>query len=175
MDKGKTGRYIAARRRAAGLTQEQLGELLGISYKTVSRWERGVYMPDIEMLEALAKEFSVTVDEIIAGEDKIKADARDHADNVTVNADDATAKPDTDDAPQSAFTVGERAAYFKRKWLHDHIAFIVAVYVVIAAVGIFAALWIGTAAAVLTAFASAAAAVYFRNSMMAYVEARVWK
>ncbi len=42
MDKGKTGRYIAARRRAAGMTQERLGELLGISYKTVSRWERGV-------------------------------------------------------------------------------------------------------------------------------------
>lgn len=174
MDKGKTGRYIAARRRAAGLTQEQLGELLGISYKTVSRWERGVYMPDIEMLEALAKAFSVTVDEIIAGEDKINAQSV-VADNVTVNADDANVKPDTDDASQSAFTVGERAAYFKRKWLHDHIAFIVTVYVVIAAVGIFAALRIGTAAAVLTAFASAAAAVYFRNSMMAYVEARVWK
>ncbi len=173
MDKGKTGRYIAARRRAAGLTQEQLGERLGVSYKTVSRWERGTYMPDIEMLEALAATFSVTVDEIIAGEDKINA--RGVVGDVNINTDGATAKPDADDAAPSAFTVGDRAAYFKRKWLRDHIAFIVTVYVVIAAVGIFAVLRVGTVAAVLMALASAAAAVYFRNSMMAYVEARVWK
>lgn len=173
MDKGKTGRYIAARRRAAGLTQEQLGERLGVSYKTVSRWERGTYMPDIEMLEALAATFSVTVDEIIAGENKINA--RGVVGDVNINADDASAKPDTDDTAPSAFTVGDRAAYFKRKWLRDHIAFIVTVYVVIAAVGIFAVLRVGTVAAVLMTLASAAAAVYFRNSMMAYVEARVWK
>ena len=173
MDKGKTGRYIAARRRALRITQEQLGERLGVSNKTVSRWERGTYMPDIEMLEALAASFSVTVDEIIAGEDKI--DARGVVGDVKINTDGATAKPDTDDAAPSAFTVGDRAAYFKRKWLRDHIAFIVTVYVAIAAVGIFAALRIGTVGAVLTALASAAAAVYFRNSMMAYVESRVWK
>lgn len=172
MDKGKTGRYIAARRRAAGLTQEQLGERLGVSNKTVSRWERGTYMPDIEMLEALAATFSVTVDEIIAGEDKINARV---ADDVKINTDGATAKPDTATTAPSTFTVGDRAAYFKHKWLRDHIAFIVTVYVAIAAVGIFAALRIGTVGAVLTALASAAAAVYFRNSMMAYVEERVWK
>lgn len=171
MDKGKTGRYIAARRRAAGLTQEQLGERLGVSNKTVSRWERGTYMPDIEMLEALAETFSVTVDEIIAGEDKINARDRADADKDK----NASAKPDADDTAPSAFTVGDRAAYFKRKWLRDHIAFIVTVYVVIAAVGIFAVLRVGAVGAVLTALASAAAAVYFRNSMMAYVESRVWK
>ena len=51
MDQIKIGRFIAALRRQAGLTQEALGEKLGVTNKTVSRWENGNYMPDIEMLQ----------------------------------------------------------------------------------------------------------------------------
>ena len=49
MDQMKIGRYIALLRRQAGLTQEKLGEKLGVTNKTISRWENGNYMPDIEM------------------------------------------------------------------------------------------------------------------------------
>lgn len=42
MDTVKTGRFISELRREAGLTQEQLGERLGVTNKTVSRWETGV-------------------------------------------------------------------------------------------------------------------------------------
>ena len=68
MDQMKIGRYIALLRRQAGLTQEKLGEKLGVTNKTISRWENGNYMPDIEMFGLLAKEFHVSINDLLAGE-----------------------------------------------------------------------------------------------------------
>ena len=50
MDQIKVGKFIAALRKEQGLTQEALGQRLGVTNKTVSRWENGNYMPDIELL-----------------------------------------------------------------------------------------------------------------------------
>lgn len=50
MDQIKVGKFIAQLRRRDGLTQEALGKKIGVTNKTVSRWENGNYMPDIEML-----------------------------------------------------------------------------------------------------------------------------
>lgn len=68
MDQGKTGRYIARLRRDAGLTQQALGWQLGVSNKTVSRWETGRYLPDIDLLRQLAQFFGVSMEELLAGE-----------------------------------------------------------------------------------------------------------
>ena len=51
MNPVKIGKFIAELRRKNGLTQEALGEKLGVTNKTISRWENGNYMPDIEMLQ----------------------------------------------------------------------------------------------------------------------------
>ncbi|MBQ5322371.1 MAG: helix-turn-helix transcriptional regulator, partial [Oscillospiraceae bacterium] len=48
MDQIRTGKFISELRKETGLTQEELGRRLGVSNKTVSRWENGNYMPDIE-------------------------------------------------------------------------------------------------------------------------------
>ena len=56
MDQIKTGKLIASLRKEANLTQEELGRKLGVSNKTVSRWENGNYMPDVETLRLLSKE-----------------------------------------------------------------------------------------------------------------------
>ena len=56
MDQIKIGKFIAALRKEKCLTQEQLGEKLGVTNKTISRWENGNYMPDVEMLSLLSKE-----------------------------------------------------------------------------------------------------------------------
>ena len=66
------GRRISVMRKDAGLTQMELANNLGISYQAVSNWERGVAMPDISNLGALAKILGVTVVEII-GDDKISS------------------------------------------------------------------------------------------------------
>ena len=68
MDQIKIGKFIAALRKDKGLTQEQLGEKLGVTNKTISRWENGNYMPDVEMLSLLSKEFGVSINELISGE-----------------------------------------------------------------------------------------------------------
>ena len=56
MDIEKTGKFIAELRRGRGLTQQELGDIVGATNKTVSRWETGVYMPPVEVLEILSRE-----------------------------------------------------------------------------------------------------------------------
>ena len=68
MDQKKIGQFIAVLRQEKGLTQSALGEKLGVTNKTVSRWECGNYMPDVEMLQLLSKEFHVGINELLAGE-----------------------------------------------------------------------------------------------------------
>ena len=63
----KVGRHIHALRRARNLTQNQLGELLHISFQAVSKWERGETLPDVNLLPDLAEVLSTTVDNILNG------------------------------------------------------------------------------------------------------------
>ncbi len=68
MNQIKIGKFLSLLRHQQGLTQQQLGERLGVTNKTISRWENGNYMPDIEMLQLLADVFNVSINEILAGE-----------------------------------------------------------------------------------------------------------
>ena len=68
MDAKKIGAFIAAARRARGLTQQQLAEKLGITNRAVSKWETGQGLPDIVLLPDLAAALGVTVDALLAGE-----------------------------------------------------------------------------------------------------------
>ena len=80
MNPVKIGKFIAELRRKNGLTQEALGEKLGVTNKTISRWENGNYMPDIEMLQLLAREFKVSVNELLSGERLSDEDFKQKAD-----------------------------------------------------------------------------------------------
>ena len=115
MDQGKTGKFIAALRKEKGLTQEQLGEKLGVTNKTISRWENGNYMPDVEMLSLLSKEFGVSINELISGERLLAEDFKKAADNNLVTA-----------LNNSTFTLKEKIAFFKKKWRREHISTIIA-------------------------------------------------
>lgn len=68
MNTQKTGEFIAALRRERGLTQAQLGELLHVSDKAISRWETGRGFPDVGNLEALSEHLGVSVAELLKGE-----------------------------------------------------------------------------------------------------------
>ena len=70
MDQVKIGSFLKELRKEKGLTQERLAEQLGVSNRTVSRWETGSNMPDIGMLVELADFYEVGIAEIIAGERK---------------------------------------------------------------------------------------------------------
>lgn len=67
MEQIKTGKFIAELRKEKGMTQEQLGERLGVNSRSVSRWENGHGMPDISLLLELADVLGVTVQELLEG------------------------------------------------------------------------------------------------------------
>ena len=69
MNQTAIGSYIAKKRREKNLTQKQLAEKLGVSNKTVSKWENGKCMPDYSIIEQLCSELSVTLSELLGGED----------------------------------------------------------------------------------------------------------
>jgi transcriptional regulator with XRE-family HTH domain len=68
MDTKKVGSFLKSLRKEKELTQEQLGEKLGVTNKTVSRWETGNYMPPVECLEMLSDIYQVSINEMLAGE-----------------------------------------------------------------------------------------------------------
>ena len=70
MDQIKAGAFLKDLRKDKGITQEQLAEELGVSGRTISRWETGKNMPDISLLVEIAEFFDVSIPEIIKGERK---------------------------------------------------------------------------------------------------------
>lgn len=74
MDLIKIGKYISMSRKLMNLTQEQLGEKLGVTSKTISRWENGNYMPDISLLLPMCEILNISVNELLKGENIDKKD-----------------------------------------------------------------------------------------------------
>ena len=68
MDQVKIGKFLSDERKAKGYTQKQLSELLGISDKTISKWERGNGFPEASLLLPLCNELEITVNELLTGE-----------------------------------------------------------------------------------------------------------
>ena len=68
MDQIKIGRFIAVRRKRANLTQLQLADRLGITDKAVSKWERGITMPDTSIMLELCDVLSISVNDLLCGE-----------------------------------------------------------------------------------------------------------
>lgn len=169
MNQIKIGKFIAALRKEKGMTQEQLGEKLGVTNKTVSRWENGNYMPDVEMLSLLSEEFGVSINELISGERIMAEDFRKAADINLVTA-----------LNNSTFTLKEKIAFFKKKWLHEHISTIALCIVAWIGIIIWTALKLrgSDAYPLLGTIGSMLAIIFYmvlRNRMMIYVERHVYR
>ena len=165
MDQIKTGKFIATLRKEKELTQEQLGEKLGVTNKTISRWENGNYMPDIEMLSILSKEFDVSINELISGERLLLDDFKKAADNNLVTA-----------LNSSTFTLKEKITFFKKKWLREHIATIALCIVVWIGIMLWVAL--NNSYALLGAIGSILTLLFYvvlYNRMMIYVENNAYR
>lgn len=68
MDPSKTGRLIAKQRRMQNLTQEQLAQRIGVSNKTISKWENGKGMPDYALIQPLCEALGIRIGELIEGD-----------------------------------------------------------------------------------------------------------
>ena len=107
MDSKKVGAFIAANRKKKGLTQEQLGEKLGVSNKTISRWENGNYMPDLSLLEPLSKELGISLNELLAGEEIVKEKVIEYSEQNLISTIDYTDKKIKNEHKKvSAFIMG---------------------------------------------------------------------
>ena len=76
MDQIAIGRYIVRKRKERNLTQEQLSEQLGVSNKTISKWENGKCMPDYSLIQKLCEALDVTLPELMDGEDAAENSVR---------------------------------------------------------------------------------------------------
>ena len=70
------GNFIGKKRKEQNLTQAQLAEKLGVSNKTVSKWENGKCMPDYGVIQPLCTELGVTVSELMDGEEQAQDSIR---------------------------------------------------------------------------------------------------
>lgn len=80
------GKFIAKLRKDKDMTQEQFGETLGVTNKTVSRWESGSYMPNIDMLQRMSQIFGISINELLAGEYISNEDFRRQADQNLIDS-----------------------------------------------------------------------------------------
>ena len=111
MDLVQIGKFIAQLRKEHEFSQEKLGEILGVTNKTISRWETGTYLPPAEMLVSMSNLFHVTINELLSGkrltQDEYKIAAEENLRQVV---------------KASSFTLKEKIAFYKKKWLKEHIA-----------------------------------------------------
>ena len=92
MNQERIGKFIASCRKKQNLTQEKLAERLGVTDKSVSRWENGKTMPDISLFKPLCKELNITINELLSGEKLDGLNYQDKLEENITNAIDLSAK-----------------------------------------------------------------------------------
>ena len=163
MDMKKIGAFLAQLRKDSDLTQEQLGEQLGVTNKTVSRWENGNYLPPVEMLQSMSTLYGLTINEILSGERLTREDYQQRAEENIKSV-----------LQSSSFTVQEKIDFFKRKWKKEH-RFSTLLFSALLMSGYFVAFALSLEdRAFLISLAACAFVILRHNVMMAYVEGNVF-
>ncbi|MDE7337374.1 MAG: helix-turn-helix domain-containing protein [Clostridia bacterium] len=110
MDMQRIGAFLAELRKENNLTQEELGEQIGVTNKTVSRWEKGNYLPPVEMLQILSLKYDVSINEILSGErlegEKYKTKAEENIASALKN---------------NSIDLKDKKDFLEKKWLNDHL------------------------------------------------------
>ncbi|MEG0176450.1 MAG: DUF4825 domain-containing protein [Bacilli bacterium] len=92
MNQEKIGKFIAERRKIKKLTQVELAERLGVSDRSVSKWETGKCMPDLSLFEPLCKELEIKVNELLSGEQIVSDNYQEKCEDNIINTIDYTNK-----------------------------------------------------------------------------------
>lgn len=162
MDLVKIGKFLAKLRAEQHLTQERLGEQIGVSNKTISRWETGNYLPPVEMLILLSKKYDISINEILSGERLEEHDFKLAAENNVKEC-----------LKQSVFTLNERICFYQKKWRKEHRIYHIIFFLIFAIACI-----VGVVYAPIICIISSLALITFYlisyNRMCAYVENRAF-
>ena len=81
MEQRQIGKFIAELRHEKGLTQTELGEKIGVTNKTISRWENGNYMPDISLITTLCVELGISANELLCAQHLKDSEFKEQADD----------------------------------------------------------------------------------------------
>lgn len=92
MNQEKIGKFIAELRKEKSMTQEQLAEKLGVTDKSISRWENGKTMPDISLFKTLCDELDISINELLSGQKLNKEEYNEKFEENIVNTIDYTTK-----------------------------------------------------------------------------------
>ena len=111
MDVKKIGNFLGELRKEKGFTQEQLGEQLGVTNKTVSRWENGNYLPPVEILQLLSELYGISINELLCAQRLQEREFKEKAEENIRTV-----------LRSSSFTLHEKIDYYKKKWRREHIA-----------------------------------------------------
>ena len=163
MDLVQIGKFIAELRKEQKLTQEQFGEKIGVTNKTVSRWETGSYLPPADALLAMSRLFDVSVNEILSGK---RLSAEEYKEAAEENL--------THTLKSSSFSLKEKIDFYKAKWLKEHMAIMVFIGICIIGVMLAGIInkqgWLIAIAGVMIPVAHG----WRNNTMMSYVEKNVY-
>lgn len=110
MNQEKIGKFIAMCRKENNFTQEQLAEKLGVSSKSISRWENGNTMPDYSILADLCKNLNISINELFSREKLPDEKFKEEADKNLLCA-----------LENSTFNLKDKISYYRKKWLRKHI------------------------------------------------------
>ena len=159
MDTIKIGNFLAELRKEQRLTQEALGEKLGVTNKTVSRWENGNYLPPVEMLQELSKLYAVSINEILCGERIAEENYQSKAEETITGI-----------LSGSPFSFKERSDFWKRKWQKDHLIANIALVILLLVMLVTGILLSMPLIAGLAPVFAVVVYMVRRNNMMIYVE-----
>lgn len=81
MDQIKTGLFIAEQRKKLGLTQAQLAKIISVSDRTISKWERGVGLPDVTLMLPLCEALHISVNDLLCGEKILEGNIQEKTDD----------------------------------------------------------------------------------------------
>ena len=163
MDAKKTGAFIAQLRKEKNMTQQELGEKLFVTNKTISRWENGNYMPDIETLQALSQEFNISINELLSGE---RLNESTYIDKAEENL-KGILRTET-------FSLEEKCLFFKQKWKREHELSRILSLVILLAIAILGIVYSNMYLFVPAVLAIIGVNLFFYNRMMAYVESHAY-
>lgn len=161
MDQTKIGKFIQENRKNKNLTQEQLAEKLNVSKNAVSKWERGLNLPDVSIMQELCLILDITLNELFSGEKINEENYKAVADNNLMEA-----------LENSTFTLKEKIQFYKKKWRRENVARLICSFVLWLVIGILlkfqnvdSAVSGGVCGLIGVLFY-----VVFNNQMMTYVE-----
>jgi len=110
MNQKEIGKFIAECRKEHNFTQEQLAEKLGVSSKSISRWENGNTMPDYSILADLCKNLNISINELFSCQKLPNERYKEEADKNLFTA-----------LENSTLNLKDKISYYKKKWLKEHI------------------------------------------------------